>query len=130
MEINRLQNAPELVMINNNLMSAIRDLKEQISFIQLMLDSLIESEGEEKVSMINKSINRKIYTGLLQQKEMVQKRTLQPNEPLDAKIKQTESIQQQIDTMRNDLIDMFGIGFVVSCEGKDEKWNKGKLIKI
>jgi hypothetical protein len=128
----KFQVSPELAMINNNLMAAINQLKEQLSFTTLMIDSLIESMGEDKVDFVNRSINKKIYINLLESKKFNDNRELRPNEPLDAKLVQGAKLQEQIDLLRNDLIDKFGIGLVKEAEDREEKptWVKGNLIKI
>jgi len=125
---------PELIWLNNNLMAALRTIQEQNDFITLMMDSFIESMGEETVNKVNRSINRKVYMNLLESKKFNDERELQPNEPLDGKIKQLEQIQKQIDTMRNGMIDKFGIGLVKEAEehlkgGEQPGWMKG-IIKI
>ena len=128
----KFQVSPEISFLNNNLMSAINQLKEQLSFTTLMIDSLIESMGEDKVEFVNRSINKKIYINLLESKKFNDSRELRPNEPLDAKLIQGAKLQEQIDLLRNDLIDKFGIGLVKEAEDREEKpsWVKGKLLKI
>ena len=128
----KFQVSPEISFLNNNLMSAINQLKEQLSFTTLMIDSLIESMGEDKVEFVNRSINKKIYINLLESKKFNDSRELRPNEPLDAKLIQGAKLQEQIDLLRNDLIDKFGIGLVKEAENIEEKpsWTKGNLIKI
>ena len=128
----KFQVSPEISFLNNNLMAAINQLKEQIAFTTLMLDSLIESFGEDKVEFVNRSINKKIYINLLESKKFNDSRELRPNEPLDAKLVQGAKLQEQIDLLRNDLIDKFGIGLVKEAENIEEKpsWVKGNLIKI
>ena len=128
----KFQVSPEISFLNNNLMAAINQLKDQLSFTNLMIDSLIESMGEDKVEFVNRSINKKIYINLLESKKFNDTRELRPNEPLDAKLVQGAKLQEQIDLLRNDLIDKFGIGLVKEAEGREEKpvWTKGNLIKI
>jgi len=128
----KFQVSPEISFLNNNLMSAINQLKEQLSFTTLMIDSLIESMGEDKVEFVNRSINKKIYINLLESKKFNDSRELRPNEPLDAKLIQGAKLQEQIDLLRNDLIDKFGIGLVKEAEDREEKpsWVKGNLLKI
>jgi len=131
----KFQVSPEISFLNNNLMAAINQLKEQIAFTTLMLDSLIESMGEDKVEFVNRSINKKIYINLLESKKFNDSRELRVNEPLDAKLVQGAKLQEQIDLMRNDLIDKFGIGLVKEAEDifngvKELKWMKGKMLKI
>lgn len=131
---NKLPISPEIMFLNNNLISAITSLKEQVSFLTLMVDSLIESMGEDKIKFVNRSINKKIYINLLENKKGNDERELRPNEPLDAKLVQGAKLQEQIDTMRNDLIDIFDIGLVREAEefmngGEQPKWTKN-MIKI
>jgi len=131
----KFQVSPEISFLNNNLMAAINQLKEQIAFTTLMLDSLIESMGEDKVEFVNRSINKKFYINLLESKKFNDSRELRVNEPLDAKLVQGAKLQEQIDLMRNDLIDKFGIGLVKEAEDifngvKELKWMKGKMLKI
>ena len=124
--------APDLALVNNNLMGAINQLKEQLAFTTLMLDSLIESMGEDKIVFINRSINSKIYRELLESKKFNDNRELQPDESLDAKLVQGDKIQKQIDLLRNELIDRFGIGFVMEAENGEDKltWSMGKIPKV
>jgi len=131
----KFQVSPEISFLNNNLMAAINQLKDQLSFTNLMIDSLIESMGEDKVEFVNRSINKKIYINLLESKKFNDSRELRVNEPLDAKLVQGAKLQEQIDLMRNDLIDKFGIGLVKEAEDifngvKELKWMKGKMLKI
>ena len=131
----KFQVSPEISFLNNNLMAAINQLKDQLSFTNLMIDSLIESMGEDKVEFVNRSINKKIYINLLESKKFNDSRELRVNEPLDAKLVQGAKLQEQIDLMRNDLIDTFGVGLVKEAEDifngvKELKWMKGKMLKI